>query len=205
MCCFFPKRNVSSKTHTFFHQREKKMESASFINWHLSGHDQELLRPSLHPAQDTRQHVEATQPNTEGVNTPRMMFNFTVERLTVLSSACWEWTLTTICLLLNLFSPRTTSQVDSEGPRRGQVCRVCSAGQSPPNPFLPQGPHFTQVLHTPVRSTAAKPLAGEHPQLCLSHTLTVLMESLMLLHRAGKNHYCWPSMCRTNFYNLCLP
>lgn len=183
------------------------MGSASFVNWHLSGHDQEVLRPSQHPAQDTRQHH---QPNTEG-QTPRMMFSFTAERLTVLRSASWGWTLTTICLLLNLFSPRTTFQVESEPhpPTRGQMCRVwpvvCQVERSP-NPFLPQGPHFhpksfshqsAQLLQSPLQVSIHTSVS--------SHTLTVLMESSMCLHRAGKNHYCWPSMCRTTFYKLCLP
>ena len=80
----------------------------------------------------------------------------------------------------NLFSPRTTSQVESEAPptpARGQMCRVwpvvCQA-ERPPHPFLPQGPHFdpksfshqsAQLLRSPLWVSICTSVSAIH-SLC---------------------------------------
>lgn len=110
--------------------------------------------PNWQPAQDTRQHVHTTQPNVEGVHMPRntfiltKIFNFIVRKLMVLSPACLECILTSIHLFISIFSVRTTSQVESEGPPTCQVHRVWPAvcqAESPPIPLLPHSGPLTST------------------------------------------------------------
>lgn len=76
------------------------------------------------------------------------IFNFIVRKLMVLSPACLECILTSIHLFISIFSVRTTSQVESEGPPTCQVHRVWLAvcrAESPPIRLLPHSGPLTST------------------------------------------------------------